>query len=172
MVFLLSVSETARKLREMKLSKARYQHGSIAKIPRASGFVWRMRFSESSGGKRNQKSMTFSGIDYSTESEVRRAIEHAVIQQNRALERAEVDAGFSDLRPLYSTQHDNLVIIRNVPGLAAEYAVNIWASTVITSCYTAERTARHSVQLMRRLRAPRMLSGIHQRLDPRADILK
>ena len=82
----------------MRLTKARYQHRSIAKVPRAHGFAWRVRFSEFSGGKRIQKSLTFSGFDYPTESDVRKAIEHAVVQQNRMVERAKVNAAFGDLR--------------------------------------------------------------------------
>jgi hypothetical protein len=34
----------------MKLMKARYQNGSIAKIPRVRGFAWRVRFSQWEGG--------------------------------------------------------------------------------------------------------------------------
>jgi len=89
----------------MRLTKARYQHGSIAKVLRALGFAWRVRFSEISGGKRIQKSLTFSGFDYPNESDVRKAIDHAVVQQNRMVERAKVNAAFGDLTGLYRTEH-------------------------------------------------------------------
>jgi len=90
----------------MKLSKARYQQGSISRIPRANGYAWRVRFSALEGGKRRQKSLTFSGVDYQSESEVRKAIELAVIQQNRETERGKVDALFGAITNLY--RHERL----------------------------------------------------------------
>ena len=43
----------------MKTTRTRYQNGSIAKIPRASGLVWKVRFSELKDGKRWQKCLIF-----------------------------------------------------------------------------------------------------------------
>jgi hypothetical protein len=44
----------------MKLMSARYQNGSISEIPRTHGFAWHVRFTAREGGKRKQKSLTFS----------------------------------------------------------------------------------------------------------------
>lgn len=89
----------------MRLQKSRYQQGSITRIPRANGYAWRVRFSEWSGGKRTQKSLTFSGLEYPNESDVRKAIELAVSQQNRDTEKAKVEAVFGDIIGLYRTEH-------------------------------------------------------------------
>ena len=89
----------------MKLMNARYQNGSITRIPRSHGFAWRVRFSERIGGKRVQKSMTFRGPEYRNESDVRKAIEFAVIQQNRDAARSKVDAAFSTIIDLYKSEH-------------------------------------------------------------------
>ena len=89
----------------MSLQKSRYQQGSITRIPRANGYAWRVRFSEWSGGKRTQKSLTFSGLEYPNESDVRKAIELAVSQQNRDTEKAKVEAVFGDIIGLYRTEH-------------------------------------------------------------------
>jgi hypothetical protein len=89
----------------MESTKSRYQQGSITRIPRARGYAWRVRFSEWAGGKRIQKSITFSGVNYPTESDVRKAIELAVSQQNRETERARVDAVFGTIIDLYRTKH-------------------------------------------------------------------
>jgi hypothetical protein len=59
----------------MKSSKARYQQGSISKLPRASGgFVWQVRFSELKQGKRHQKTLTFDGVQYTTARDARAAL--------------------------------------------------------------------------------------------------
>jgi len=89
----------------MKLLKSRYQQGSITRIPRANGYAWRVRFSEWNGGKRTQKSLTFSGLEYANESDVQKAIELAVSQQNRDTERAKIDAHFGEIVELYRTEH-------------------------------------------------------------------
>ena len=85
---LLEVSESRH---GMKSTKSRYQQVSITRIPRARGFAWRVRYSEWASWKRIEKSFTFSGAKYPTESDVRKAIELAVSQQNRETERARVD---------------------------------------------------------------------------------
>ncbi|MGO8759931.1 MAG: tyrosine-type recombinase/integrase [Terracidiphilus sp.] len=89
----------------MRLLKPRYQQGSITKIPRATGFVWRVRFSEWQSGKRRQKSLTFKGAEYPNESDVRKAIELAIVQQNRSTERVKVDALFGAITALYREKH-------------------------------------------------------------------
>jgi hypothetical protein len=72
----------------LKISRPRYQQGNITKLERLGGFVWKVRFSEWIDGKRRQKALTFSGADYPTEMDVRKAIEFTVIQMNSDTERA------------------------------------------------------------------------------------
>ena len=55
--------------------------------------------------KRVQKSLTFSGDKYPNESDVRKAIELAVIQQNRETERVKVDAEFGAVISIYREEH-------------------------------------------------------------------
>ena len=60
---------------EIKLMKARYQQGSIRKVPRATGFAWEVRFSETVRGKRKQKSLYFPVSEqYKNEKAVREAV--------------------------------------------------------------------------------------------------
>ena|ERR1035437_734216 len=89
----------------MKSTKSRYQQGSITRVPRAKGFVWQVRFSERVKGKRWQKCLTFSGLDYPTEASVRKAIETAVVQQNVETQRPKVDARFGAIIALYQKEH-------------------------------------------------------------------
>lgn len=39
----------------MKVSRERYQHGGIRKVPRSHGFVWEFRFYQTLDGKRKIK---------------------------------------------------------------------------------------------------------------------
>jgi hypothetical protein len=75
----------------MKLSKARYQQGSISKLPRASGgFVWKVRFSEHKQDKRHQRTVIFDGVKYPTERDVRAALEPTVSRVNAGTDRSRV----------------------------------------------------------------------------------
>ncbi len=58
----------------MKITRNRYQQGSIRKVPRAKGFAWEYRYYVTSDGKRKLKMQTFSGKLYATEADVRRAV--------------------------------------------------------------------------------------------------
>ncbi len=90
----------------MKLSKARYQQGSISKEPRASGgFVWKVRFSEFKQGKRHQKTLTFDGVKYPTERDVRAALEPTVSRVNAGTDRSRVESLFGALIDLYREKH-------------------------------------------------------------------
>jgi hypothetical protein len=42
----------------MSVSKPRYQQGSITRVPRSYGHLWKVRLSEWAGGKRHQKCQT------------------------------------------------------------------------------------------------------------------
>ena len=91
---------------KMRTKRPRYQQGSITRIPLASGgHTWRVRFSELKAGKRVQKSLTFSGDEYRTENDVRKAIELEVVKQNRSAERHKVDASFSAPIGLFKDNH-------------------------------------------------------------------
>lgn len=58
----------------MKITRNRYQQGSIRKVPRAKGFAWEYRYYVTSDGKRKLTMQTFSGKLYATEADVRRAV--------------------------------------------------------------------------------------------------
>lgn len=58
----------------MKITRRRYQQGSIRKVARAKGFVWEYRYYVPSDGKRKLKTQTFRGNLYATEADVRRAV--------------------------------------------------------------------------------------------------
>jgi integrase len=89
----------------MKTSRTRYQKGSIAKVTRADGFVWKVRFNGTKDGKRWQKCLTYNGDKYPTEAAVRKAIEHPVRMQNIEGQRSKVDAHFLAIIKLYKAKH-------------------------------------------------------------------
>ncbi len=89
----------------MSTKRARYQQGTIDKVPRANGWAWRVRFSEVAGGKRRQRALYFSGQEYPKEADVRKAIEMTVTQHNQDSERAKVDVLFGAVTGLYRTEH-------------------------------------------------------------------
>ncbi len=60
----------------MKVSRERYQHGSVRKVPRSQGFAWEFRYYHTSpDGKRKLKVQTFDPIRFPTERDVRKAVE-------------------------------------------------------------------------------------------------
>jgi hypothetical protein len=60
----------------MKVSRERYQPGSVRKVPRSQGFAWEFRFYLTApDGKRKLKVQTFDSLMYPTEREVRKAVE-------------------------------------------------------------------------------------------------
>ncbi|MGA1984520.1 MAG: hypothetical protein ABSG84_18895 [Acidobacteriaceae bacterium] len=68
----------------MKITRNRYQQGSIRKVPRAKGFAWEYRYYVTSGGKRKLKMQTFNGKLYGAEADVRRAVGASVPRLNDA----------------------------------------------------------------------------------------
>jgi len=68
----------------VKITRNRYQQGSIRKVPRAKGFAWEYRYYVTSGGKRKLKMQTFNGKLYGTEADVRRAVGATVPRLNDA----------------------------------------------------------------------------------------
>jgi integrase len=89
----------------MRAKRARYQQGSIRKVPRAKGHAWEVRFSEWKGGKRHQRTLTFDPAEYPTEKDVRRALELTVSQVNAGTGAAKADAKFMDVCALYRQEH-------------------------------------------------------------------
>jgi hypothetical protein len=60
----------------MKVSRERYQHGSVRKVSRSQGFAWEFRFYLTApDGKRKLKVQTFDSLKYPTERDVRKAVE-------------------------------------------------------------------------------------------------
>jgi integrase-like protein len=103
-----SASQTAQRSEgrhELKQAKPRYQQGSIQKVQRKHGFVWRIRFSGWCDGRRHQNSITLSAVRFPTEADVRRELEVEVHKQNRDSERAKVGALFSAITGLYRDEH-------------------------------------------------------------------
>ena len=61
---------------EMKVSRERFQHGSVRKVSRSQGFAWEFRFYLTApDGKRKLKVQTFDSLKYPTERDVRKAVE-------------------------------------------------------------------------------------------------
>jgi len=89
----------------LKQTKPRYQQGSIQRVSRKHGFVWKVRFSDWKDGKRHQKTLTFSGAKFPTEADVRREIELEVQMQNRDTQRAKIGATFGAITRLYRDKH-------------------------------------------------------------------
>jgi len=90
----------------MKTTRARYQQGSIRKVPRARGFAWEVRFSTGQvAGEKTYKSLYFSGEEYPTEAALRKALAPKVILANSENDRSKVDAAFGDVVVIYRSDH-------------------------------------------------------------------
>lgn len=60
----------------MRVNRERYQHGSVRKVPRSHGFAWEFRFYITApDGARKLKVQTFDAARYTSEREVRKAVE-------------------------------------------------------------------------------------------------
>ena len=61
----------------MKVSRERYQHGSVRKVPRSQGFAWECFASilRPQMANVNLKVQTFDSLKYPTERDVRKAVE-------------------------------------------------------------------------------------------------
>ena len=57
------------------------------------------------GGKRHQRTLTFDGLQYPTEADVRKALELTVSQVNAGAVAAKADAKFSAITALYRSEH-------------------------------------------------------------------
>jgi integrase len=72
----------------MKITRERYQHGSIRRVKRANGFAWEFRYYVVEDGKRSHKTQTFDGATYKTEKAVRQKIEGQLLKLNDGTEYA------------------------------------------------------------------------------------
>jgi hypothetical protein len=60
----------------MKVSRERYQHGSVREVPHSQGFAWEFRFYVTApDGKRKLKVQTFDSMQYPTKCDVRKWVE-------------------------------------------------------------------------------------------------
>src|ERR1700739_2457222 len=67
----------------MKVSRERYQHGSVRKVARSQGFAWEFRFYLTTpDGKRKLKVQTFDSLKYPTDRDVRKAVESQLAALN------------------------------------------------------------------------------------------
>ncbi|WP_158791407.1 hypothetical protein [Granulicella sp. L60] len=71
-----------------KITRERYQHGSIRRVKRASGFAWEFRYYVVEDDKRTDKTQTLDGATYKTEKAVRRKIEGQLLKLNEGTEYA------------------------------------------------------------------------------------
>jgi integrase len=89
----------------MQQKKSRYQQGSISKVQRATGWRWKVRFSEYKDGKRWQRTLLFDPAKYPTEKKVREALELTVSQVNSGTAGEKADAKFGTITALYRADH-------------------------------------------------------------------
>ena len=86
----------------MKPANARYQQGSISKLPRASGgYVWKVRFSEHKQGNRHQKTLIIDSVKCPTERDVRAALEPTVSRVNAGTDRSRVESLVGTIIEIY-----------------------------------------------------------------------
>lgn len=89
----------------MKTKRARYQQGTIRKIPRANGFAWEVRFSDTVNGKQHQKSLYFQSDEYPTKTSVRKSIQQQVALANSDNDRHKIGVTFGTIAALYRSEH-------------------------------------------------------------------
>jgi integrase len=86
----------------MKISRERFQYGSVRKVKRARGFAWEFRYSIVENGKRRLKSQYFDGTIYKTEKSVRQKVEAQLLKLNEGTEYARAnDVTFNALLERY-----------------------------------------------------------------------
>jgi integrase len=86
----------------VKISRQRYQTGSISKVQRAHGFAWVFRYRVTdSDGKRKLKLQTFSSTEYPTERDVRLAVQGQLAALNADTLAGRVNVTFSILIDRY-----------------------------------------------------------------------
>jgi integrase len=89
----------------MKVSRERYQHGSVRKVPRAQGFAWEFRFYITApDGKRKLKVQTFDSAKYPTERDVRKAVEGQLSALNAGTLGGKVAATLGTIIDRYMTE--------------------------------------------------------------------
>lgn len=89
----------------MKVSRERYQHGSVRKVPRSQGFAWEFRFYITApDGKRKLKVQTFDSVKYQTERDVRMAVEGQLSALNAGTLGGKVAATLGTIIDRYMTE--------------------------------------------------------------------
>jgi integrase len=86
----------------MKITRERYQHGSIRRVKRSNGFAWEFRYRVEENGKRTHKTQTFDGKAYPTEKAVRQKLEGQLLKLNDGTDYAQgADVTFNALLERY-----------------------------------------------------------------------
>ena len=89
----------------MKITRERYQHGSVRRVTRASGFAWEFRYRVIENGRRVHKTQTFDGAVYPTEKAVRQKVQGQLLKLNEGTEYARSsDVTFNALLERYITE--------------------------------------------------------------------
>lgn len=89
----------------MKVSRERFQHGSVRKVPRSQGFAWEFRFYITSlNGKRKLKVQTFDSVKYPTERDVRLAVQPQLAALNAGTLGSKVTATLGTIIDRYLTE--------------------------------------------------------------------
>lgn len=121
----------------MRAKRARYQQGTIRKVPRTNGFAWEVRFSQSVNGKRSRKTLCFAPDEYPSEASVRKAIQSQVALVNTNADHAKVAAKLGTLTELYRAKH--------LPSLRHSSRRTI---TYLLSSYIEPRWSEESLQVV------------------------
>ncbi len=86
----------------MKITRERYQHGSIRRVKRSYGFAWEFRYYVIENGRRTHKTQTFDGAIYPTEKAVRQKVEGQLLKLNDGTDYAQgADITFNALLERY-----------------------------------------------------------------------
>ena len=85
-----------------KVTRQRYQHGSIRKVPRSHGFAWEFRYyATDESGQRKARVQTFDSAIYKTERDVRKAVQGQLASLNSNTLAGRVNVTFGSLIDRY-----------------------------------------------------------------------
>jgi len=89
----------------MKITRQRYQTGSIRKVHRSHGFAWEFRYySTNADGKRKLRVQTFNPAEYPTERDVRLSVQGQLSALNADTLGGKVDFTFGQLIDRYLSE--------------------------------------------------------------------
>ena len=143
----------------MKTKRSRYQQGSIRRLERVNCYVWEVRFSEWTDGKRHQRTQIFDGVKYPKEQDVRKAIESTVSQVNAGTAGEKTDAKFSAVTALYRSEH--------VPTL--DHSTQ-YTNDYLLKKYIEDRFSQTSIREMRPLIINEWIQGLKLSQTTKASI--